>query len=108
MDPLLNKTWDLFTWNRENAEVLNVFSASVFTSQTNLQESQMPKTTRKVWNKEDVVLVEEDQIREYLSKLELKKSWEMKYIIKSVYMSLCLSAVYRLFQPSSMTSRADP
>lgn len=73
MDPLLNKTWELFTQNRENAEVLNVFSSSVFTSQTNLQESQIPKTTSKVWSKEDVVLMEEYQVREYLSELELKK-----------------------------------
>lgn len=73
MDPLLNKTWELFTQNRENAEVLNVFFSSVFTSQTNLQESQIPKTTSKVWSKEDVVLMEEYQVREYLSELELKK-----------------------------------
>lgn len=73
MDPLLNKTWELFTQNREHAEVLNVFFSSVFTSQTNLQESQIPKTTSKVWSKEDVVLMEEYQVREYLSELELKK-----------------------------------
>lgn len=42
---------------------------SVFTSKTGLQESQIPETL----SKRDVFLVEEDQVREYFSKLSVLK-----------------------------------
>lgn len=71
MGLLLSKTCDLLTPDRENAEVLNVFFASVFTSQTDLQEPQVPETAGKDWNKKDVFLEEEDQVRQYLSKLDI-------------------------------------
>lgn len=47
--------------------------ALVFTSETGLQESQV-ETRGKVWSKEYICLVEEDQIRECLSKLGIHKS----------------------------------
>ncbi|KAK4810486.1 hypothetical protein QYF61_004266 [Mycteria americana] len=71
---LLNETGDLVTQDTEKAEVLNAFFASVFTSKTGLQEYQAPETRGKAWSKEDVLFVEEDQIREYLSKLDVHKS----------------------------------
>ena len=39
-----------------------------------LQESQVPEIRGKGLSKEDVALVEEDQVREYLSKLDIPKS----------------------------------
>ncbi|KAK4807097.1 hypothetical protein QYF61_018438 [Mycteria americana] len=50
--PLLNEAGDLVTQDMEKAE----------------------ETWGKVWSKEDVPLVEEDQVREYLSKLDIHKS----------------------------------
>jgi len=72
--PLLNETGDLVTQHMEKAEVLNTFFASVFTSKTSLQGSQASETRRKDWRKEYVSLVEEDQVREYLSKMDIHKS----------------------------------
>lgn len=42
-----------------------------FTSKTSLQESQVPETRGKGWSKKDAPLLEEGQIREYLSKLNV-------------------------------------
>jgi len=53
--------------------VLKDFFASVFTSKTSLQEWQVPETSRIIWSKEDVPFVEEDQVKEYLSKLDIQK-----------------------------------
>ena len=51
----------------ENGEVLNAFFTLVFTGRICLQESQIAKTSGKVWSKKNLPLVEEDQ---YLNKLE--------------------------------------
>lgn len=61
------------TQDMEKAEVLNAFSISASTSKTSLQESQAPGISGKGWNEEDVPLVEEDLVREYLSTLDLFK-----------------------------------
>lgn len=58
----------------EKVEIPNAAFASVLTSETGLQESQVPETRGKGWSKEYVLLVEEDQVREYLSKLDIHKS----------------------------------
>ena len=58
----------------EKAEVLNAFFTSFFTGQTSLQDSQTPETRGKVWGKEDLHPVEEDQVREHLSKPDIRKS----------------------------------
>ncbi|KAK4810492.1 hypothetical protein QYF61_004272 [Mycteria americana] len=54
--PLLNGTGDLVTQDMEKADVLNAFFASVFTRKTSLQESHVPETKGRVWNKEDIPL----------------------------------------------------
>lgn len=49
-------------------EILNVAFASVFTIKTRLWKSQGPENSVR---KEDVPLVAEDQVREYLRKLDI-------------------------------------
>lgn len=56
------------------AEVLNTFFISASASKTSLQESQAPGISEKGWNKEDVPLVEEDLVTQYLSTPDLVKS----------------------------------
>ncbi|PKU43539.1 glycerol kinase [Limosa lapponica baueri] len=72
--PLLNETGAMVTEDAEKAELLNAFFASVFTAQASPQESQTLEVTEKVWTKEDFPLVEEDQVREQLNKLDICKS----------------------------------
>lgn len=68
--PQLNGAGALVTQDMGKAEVLNAF----FTSKTSLQESKTPEAAGKVWSKEDTPFVEEDRVRECLSKLDLCKS----------------------------------
>lgn len=53
------------------AKVINVLFVSVFTSKTVHQQSQASDTMEKVWCKADAPLVEEDQVRESLNKLDI-------------------------------------
>ncbi|PKU38487.1 rna-directed dna polymerase from mobile element jockey-like [Limosa lapponica baueri] len=71
---LLNETGAMVTEDAEKAELLNVFFASVFTAPASPRESQTLEVTEKVWTKEDFALVEEDQEREQLNKLDICKS----------------------------------
>ncbi|PKU35663.1 rna-directed dna polymerase from mobile element jockey-like [Limosa lapponica baueri] len=64
----------MVTEDAEKAELLNAIFASVFTAQATPQESQTWEVTEKVWTKEDVPSVEEDQVRDQLSKLDIRKS----------------------------------
>ncbi|PKU35770.1 rna-directed dna polymerase from mobile element jockey-like [Limosa lapponica baueri] len=68
--PLLNETGAMVTEDAEKPELLNAFFASVFAT----QESQTSEVIKKVWTKEDVPSVEEDQVRDQLDKLDLRKS----------------------------------
>ena len=52
MGLLLNGAGNLVTKDMEKAEAANVFFASVFTVNTDLQESQAPETRAKFWSKE--------------------------------------------------------
>lgn len=74
MCQLLSGTGDLVKKDTEEPEVLNAFFTSVFTGSTSLQESQAPRVRKKVWNKEDALSVEEDQVRDHLSKIDIFKS----------------------------------
>jgi len=48
---LLSETKDLVTQDTEKMEVLIAFFASVFTTSSGLQESQVPETREKGWSK---------------------------------------------------------
>lgn len=67
LDPLLNKTRDFVKHNMEKAELLNAFFTTVFINMTSLQECQVPETRGKGWTREDVPLMEDHQVREYLN-----------------------------------------
>ncbi|PKU36831.1 rna-directed dna polymerase from mobile element jockey-like [Limosa lapponica baueri] len=70
---LLNEMGAMVTEDAEKVELLNAFFASAFTAQASLQESHTLEVTEKVWMKEDFPLVQEDQVREQLSKLDIHK-----------------------------------
>ena len=67
MGSLLNGARDPVTKGMEKAKVLNVFFASVFIGKASLQELQPPETSGKVCSKEDLSLVDKDQVREHLN-----------------------------------------
>lgn len=54
-------------------ELLNAFFVSVFSAK-GPEESQTLKAREKVWIKEDLVLVKEDQVRDHLGKLDTHKT----------------------------------
>ncbi|GAB0175916.1 mitochondrial enolase superfamily member 1 [Grus japonensis] len=58
----------------EKAELLNAAFASVFTAKASPQESQTLQIGKEVWTKEELPLVKEDQVREYLGKFNIHKS----------------------------------
>lgn len=51
----------------------NAIFASVFIAQTSPQESQTSEVTEKVQGKKGFPLVEEDQVRNHLNKLDIHK-----------------------------------
>lgn len=71
---LLNMAGELVTKDMKKTEVLNIFSASDFTDKICLQESPALATTAKVWSKEELSLVEKEQVREHLNRLNVYKS----------------------------------
>lgn len=68
--PLLNGVENLVTKDAKQAEVLGVFFASVFTC---LQEPQACETRGKVWSREDLPMLEEDQTMQCLDKPDIHK-----------------------------------
>lgn len=58
----------------KKVEVLGAFFTSIFTGKTDHQEFQAHGIRGKVWSKEDLLLVEEDQAREHFNKLDWHKS----------------------------------
>ncbi|GAB0202606.1 mitochondrial enolase superfamily member 1 [Grus japonensis] len=72
--PLLNEVGALAMEDTEKGKLLNAAFASVFTAKVGPQETQTLEVGKKVWRKEDLLLVEEDQVREHLGKLNIHKS----------------------------------
>lgn len=66
-DLLLNGAGNLVMRTWKKALVLNVFFAPAFARKSSLQESQASETRGKGWSKEGVILVEEGQVRLYLT-----------------------------------------
>lgn len=48
-----------------------LLSLQPLATETSLHEFQAPETKRKTWSKEDLLLMEEDQLRDYLSKPDI-------------------------------------
>jgi len=58
----------------EEMELLNAFFASVFSAKAGPQAPQSVEVREKAWRKDDLPLVEEDWVRDHLSKLDTHKS----------------------------------
>lgn len=64
----------LVTQGMEKAELLNTLFTLFFTSRTSLQKSKDLEISGRVWGTEHLPLVEEHQVREYFSNLDVHKS----------------------------------
>jgi len=71
---LLNEVGALVTEDTEKAELLNAFLASVFTAKAGPQASQALEAREEAWRNEDLPVLEEDRVRDHLSKLDTHKS----------------------------------
>lgn len=69
---LLNGVENLVMKDAEQAEVLSVFFALVFTEKTCLQAPQARETRGKVWSKETLPLEKEGQTMKYLDKPDMQ------------------------------------
>lgn len=72
--PLLKGGGELVTKNMEKAKVSNATFALDLTIKTSLQEPPGPGDERKVCSKDNLPLVDEDELREYLNQLEISES----------------------------------
>lgn len=73
--PLLSGVDAVVVKDTEKEGLLNAFFASVFTSMTSLQGSQLSEARLKGWGKEDVSLVEEDQVRNASANQTFTSPW---------------------------------
>ncbi|GAB0188103.1 hypothetical protein GRJ2_001275600 [Grus japonensis] len=64
---------DLVIWDMEKAEVLNDFSASVFTSKCSSHTAQVTDSKDRDWENEEPPTVGEDQVQDHLRNLKVHK-----------------------------------
>lgn len=69
---LLHEAVALMTQDMQKTDVLNASFATDFTGKTDLKRFKAPDT--RGWRKEDLPLIEEDRVTEYVSKLDTHKS----------------------------------
>ncbi|GAB0207279.1 mitochondrial enolase superfamily member 1 [Grus japonensis] len=72
--PLRNERGDLVTQDKEKAEVLNDFFASVFTGKCLSHTAQVTEGKGRDWENAELPTVGEDQVGEYLRNLKVHKS----------------------------------
>ena len=77
MGPLVNEVGALVAKDTQKAELLNAFFASAFTAKTSPLESLSFGTREEIWRNEDFPLVEEDQVRDLLGKLDTHISMDL-------------------------------
>jgi len=71
--PFWKETGDLVTWDMEEAEVLNNFFASVFTSKCSSRTTQVTECKGRDWEKEELPTVE-DQASDHPRNVKVHKS----------------------------------
>jgi len=71
--PLWKETGDLVTWDREKAEVLNEFFASVFTGKCSSHTIQVAEGKGRDKENEEPPTAGEDQVRDHLRNLKVHK-----------------------------------
>jgi len=71
---LLNEVGVLVTEDTERAELVNAFFPLVFTAKASPRASQSLEVREEAWRKDDLLLIEEDCVRDHLSKLDTHKS----------------------------------
>jgi len=67
---LLNEVGALVTEDTEKVELLHAFFPSVFTAKAGPQVCQAPEVREEAYSEDDLPLIEEDCVRDHLSKLD--------------------------------------